>query len=95
MIDNCLDPSEWESIFVPLSAMRGLLADTQTEQRKALATMFLYGLKKSFESNEFSKEEEHSTLLYFQKKYSWIQKEWQFVDMSKYNRYECFLIMKI
>ena len=45
-------------------------------------------------SNEFSKEEEHSTWLYYQKKYSWIQKEWQFVDMSKYNRYECFLIMK-
>lgn len=94
MKNKCAEAAEWYSIFVPISAMRGLLADTQTEQRKALATMFLYGLKKSFESNEFSKEEEHSTWLYYQKKYSWIQKEWQFVDMSKYNRYECFLIMR-
>ena len=46
MKNKCAEAAEWYSIFVHISAMRGLLADTQTEQRKALATMFLYGLKK-------------------------------------------------
>ena len=32
MKNKCAEAAEWYSIFVPISAMRGLLADTQTEQ---------------------------------------------------------------
>ena len=89
---NC-DASSWTSLFVPIAAMRGLLSDTQTQQRKALATMFMYGLKKSFESNDFTEAGANNASMFFKQKFNWLQKEWQQVDMGQYNKYDAFLIM--